>query len=215
MSQAYAAGAVCSSATDLARWFHALSAGDLLSSESYQRMTSPGALRDGTPIEYGYGLAVSYLDGHRRINHVGGTLGFSSQISHYPDEDVTVVVLTNTENANAASIESSVARAVLDLGEPATKDILLEASELGRYAGRYDIGLTTVDVNAQEGRLHIGVDVPGFEREYRLLYQGDGVFQAEADSEVTVQFRGTHASVDRFVLVRHGITMWGRRVDGA
>jgi CubicO group peptidase (beta-lactamase class C family) len=215
MSQAYAAGAVCSSATDLVRWFHALSTGDVLSSESYERMTRPGALRDGTRIEYGYGLAVSYLDGRRRINHVGGTLGYSSQIAHYPDDDVTIVVLTNTESSNAASLESAIARAVLDLGEATSKDILLEPSELARYAGKYDIGLTTVKVSAKEGRLHIGVQVPGLAREYRLLYQGEGVFRAEADDEVSVQFRGTHASVDSFVLVRHGITMWGRRVGGA
>jgi CubicO group peptidase (beta-lactamase class C family) len=213
MSQAYAAGAVCSSATDLVRWFQGLAGGALLSEETYELMTTPARLTDGSEIEYGYGLAVSFLEGRRRINHVGGTLGFSSQISHYEDEDVTIVVLTNTEGANAASIESDIARVVLGLGDQTTRDILLTPAELDRYVGTYDLELTTVRVSASEGRLYAVIDAPGLEGRYGLLYQGDDTFQAEADPELTLQFPDTPARTDGFVLVRHGITMRARRVE--
>jgi CubicO group peptidase (beta-lactamase class C family) len=213
MSQAYAAGAVCSSALDLARWFEALKEGAVVSPSSFVRMTQPGKLVDGSELEYGFGLAVSYLQGRRRISHVGGTLGFSSQISHFDEDDVTIVVLTNTEGANAASIETEIARLVLGLGERSSSDILLAPVELARYAGRYDLGLTTVQLSAVEGRLQAEIDTPGLEGRYRLLYQGGDSFLADGDPELSITFSGAGDEVVGFVLVRHGITMRARRIS--
>jgi CubicO group peptidase (beta-lactamase class C family) len=215
MSQAYAAGAICSSALDLVQWTRALTRGRVVSEESYQRMTRPGRLRDGTQIEYGYGLAVSYLDEHRRIGHVGATLGFAGQLSHYDQDDVTIAVLANTEDVNAAHIESEIARAVFGLGRASTRDIPLSADELAPYAGVYDLGLTRVEVGADEGRLVVDVTLPGLEGRYRLLNQGNDRFQAESDPEISVTFNRNGQAVVGFVLVRYGITMRGRRVPAS
>ena len=142
-------------------------------------MSTPGTLSDGTRIEYGYGLAVSYLEEHHRVNHVGGMLGFRSQIAHYDDDYVTIVVLTNTEQANAAKLESDIARIMLGLGDHAVKDLLLAPAELAQYTGTYDMKVATVNIEAMSGRLEAEVSMPGLEGRHVLLYQGDNSFLAE------------------------------------
>lgn len=207
-SQAYAAGAICSNVPDLLRWVRALSGGVAIETESYAHMSSPGHLADGTPIEYGYGLAVSHLDGHRRVTHVGGTLGFASFISFYEEDGLAVVVLTNTEDAQAANIESAIARLMFGLEEQDTADIPLTESEMSAYTGTYDIGPTHVTVLAgSEGRLEVDVPLPGLEGRYVLLYQGDDTFLAASDSEISVGFELTDGVAAGFTLVRKGITM--------
>jgi D-alanyl-D-alanine carboxypeptidase len=153
MTHAYAAGAVCGSALDVLKWVRSLVEGRVVSKDSFRRMVTPGTLADGTPIEYGHGLASSALEGHPRVSHIGGIRGFASQFAHYPDDDLTVVVLTNTENAKAATIEARIARALLGLPEPAPDPVVLTKKELDRYAGTYDLGLARVSVTERDGKL--------------------------------------------------------------
>jgi CubicO group peptidase (beta-lactamase class C family) len=211
MSQAYAAGGVCSNGLDLIRWSRLLSGGAVVGRDGYESMSSPASRLDGTAIEYGYGMAIGYLEGHHKVSHVGGMLGFAGQISHYDEDDVTIVVLTNTEAAKAANIESEIARLMLGLGDQEIRDLLLAPDELAAYEGTYDLSLTTVEVGSADGRLRAQVDVPGLRGTYVLLYQGDGLFVAASDSEITIDFPEGEES-DRFVLTHKGITMHGERI---
>ena len=163
MSQAYAAGAVCSSVLDLLHWSDALADGHVVDHELHERMIHPGTLPDGTQLEYGFGLAVSYLEGHHQIMHVGGTLGFAGHLVHFDEEDVTVAVLSNTQGAKATNIASDVARLLLGLDDRSIKDILLAPDELAAYSGTYDLRLGQVTVSSAGGRLAVDVGVPGAE----------------------------------------------------
>ncbi len=210
-SQAYAAGAVCSSAQDLVRWMHALGHGGVVSPESYARMIQPGTLANGSSVEYGFGLAVSYLEQHHRINHVGGTLGFAGQISYYYDDDVTIVVLSNTEGAKVANMESDIARLMLGLGNRTVKDLLLAPEELKQYSGVYEVKPGEVEIKPANGRLEVDLAVPGVEGRYVLLNQGKNVFHVESDSEISLRFALEDGVAKRFVLSYKGITMHGTR----
>jgi len=215
MSQIYAAGAICSSASDLARWSRALSRGDIVSRDGYEAMITPGTLNDGSTIEYGFGLAVSYLDGHHRVGHVGGFLGFMSQMAHYEEEDVTIVVLTNTEGSAAANIEREIAQMVLGLDETTVLDVQLADEDLAKYVGFYDIGPTVVEVIAVDGRLVARVDIPRLRGEYTLKYQGEQRFITDAGSQVIVTFdTDENGDPAGFSLRNRGIVMAGFRVEG-
>jgi len=213
MSQAYAAGGVCSTGRDLLRWSRILAGGSVVGRDGYELMSEPAALRDGTAIEYGYGMAIGYLEGHHRISHVGGMLGFAGQIAHYDEDDVTIVVLTNTEGAKAANIEAAIARLMLGLGDQEILDLLLAPEELSPYLGTYDLSLTTVDVSSDDGRLVAEVDVPGLRGTYTLLHQGGGRFLAETDSEISIEFPASADPQSGFVLTHKGITMHGERIS--
>ena len=104
----FGAGALYSTLDDLLVWQRALHGGRLLSAHSYAQMIADHAPAD-TPDErgrprrdWGYGLFSNslgrrvrpdFLD--RQIYHTGSWSGFRNLVTHQPDEDVTVIVLSN------------------------------------------------------------------------------------------------------------------------
>lgn len=119
MSVAGAAGAVRSTAADLLAWHAALFGGKLLKPNSLALMQAPGKLKDGRlgsasrtprpgapappgpPSEYGFGLMLGWPSGHRSIGHGGSINGFNAALQSFPDDKLTLVVLTNTDGASA------------------------------------------------------------------------------------------------------------------
>lgn len=97
-------------ARDLARWSLALEQGSLLSAESRARMFTPGRLADGQPIAYGLGWFVTPYRGHTEISHGGGfRTGFHSFLGRYPEDGLTVVLLTNRFGAGVSTMARAVA----------------------------------------------------------------------------------------------------------
>lgn len=84
---------------DLARWDEALYGTKLLTQSSLDRIWTVYPLNDGkpNPAGYGFGWLIGVQNGHKRIEHGGGWQGFACRISRYPDDGLTVAVLTNLE----------------------------------------------------------------------------------------------------------------------
>jgi CubicO group peptidase (beta-lactamase class C family) len=213
MTQAYAAGGLCSSAPDLLRWIRLLAGGGVIRRGSFAAMIEPARLADGRQMEYGLGLATAFTDGHRRIAHVGGMRGFSSFVALYPDDDLGIVVLTNTENAAAAAIVDRIAGIVLGIVDQEPLDLPLSSAELERYVGDYDMRLAEVSLTVRSGRLHAEIDDPGVP-DADLLYQGDHTFQAAGDPGTSVRFVMDGERATGFALSHQGITIEGRRLAG-
>jgi CubicO group peptidase (beta-lactamase class C family) len=97
-------------AADLAKFVGALSRGELLTSESIVEMWRPVTLNDGTEFRYkdetvGYGIGWSsthYTSGHVGFGHDGG---MTNAFEHFPEDDLTVIVLTNWVNPNGPPME--------------------------------------------------------------------------------------------------------------
>ncbi|BDU22028.1 serine hydrolase domain-containing protein [Dyella sp. GSA-30] len=92
-----AAGALVSTADDLFRWMRALATDRAMPVGLYQTMSSSKATDDGTPVNYGYGLMLGTVRGEAVVEHNGGIEGFSSQLTYFPKQHITVVVLANTD----------------------------------------------------------------------------------------------------------------------
>jgi CubicO group peptidase (beta-lactamase class C family) len=111
----FAAGALYSTLDDLLIWERALHGGHVLSPRSYAQMIADHAPAD-TPDErgrprrdWGYGLfsnslgrrvSPDFLD--RQIYHTGSWSGFRNLVTYQPDEDVTVIVLSNNYHSRDA-----------------------------------------------------------------------------------------------------------------
>ena len=95
---------------DLARWDAALYTEKVLKESSKREMWTAATLRDGKPNRagYGFGWFVESQYGHRVVEHDGRWQGFDTQISRYPDDGLTVVVLTNLGSADAHLIADKV-----------------------------------------------------------------------------------------------------------
>jgi CubicO group peptidase (beta-lactamase class C family) len=96
---------------DLAKWDEALYSTRLLKQTSLDRMWTVFPLNDGkpNPSGYGFGWGVADYNGHKLIEHSGGWQGFTCHIARYPDDALTVVVLTNLDSARPTMIAHVVA----------------------------------------------------------------------------------------------------------
>jgi D-alanyl-D-alanine carboxypeptidase len=109
LSLAFAAGGLCSTAPDLLAWQQALAAGRVVSPAAYQAMIAPVTLPDGTQTFYGFGLKIGVYGGQPAIYHQGAITGFGSVLAYYPGDDLTVVLLTNTQ-APTEQLDAAVSR---------------------------------------------------------------------------------------------------------
>jgi D-alanyl-D-alanine carboxypeptidase len=107
----YTSGGLCSTVDDLLRWNQAIHGGSVLRVDSHRLMTTP----EGAARTYAFGLYVRDVEGHRVLYRNGYINGYSSQLDFYPDDDLTIVVLTNTPAA-VAGLTEDIARRVFGLG---------------------------------------------------------------------------------------------------
>jgi D-alanyl-D-alanine carboxypeptidase len=92
-----AAGAIWSTASDLARWDLALMHPGFLAPESRKILFGERVLRDGIPTGYAAGLSVSQSEGRTIYAHGGATSGFSAMNVFIPDDTAAVAVFSNTD----------------------------------------------------------------------------------------------------------------------
>ena len=72
------------------------------------RMLVSGTLRNGQPLNYGYGINVTTWKGKRCIGHDGATQAFTSTLFHFPDEDATLICLSNQSEVSATSYKNQI-----------------------------------------------------------------------------------------------------------
>jgi D-alanyl-D-alanine carboxypeptidase len=187
MQNPFAAGALCSTVGDLARFARQLAGGAIVDGAAWTAMRTPVRLSDGTTSPYGLGLFTGAFEGHVRLAHGGGINGFVSDLSLFPDDDLIVVVLINTEGNTAGVLGEHLARAVLGLHEPEIKDLPVSAAEAESLLGRYlirDIGQTLVITF--DGKSLRAANPAAPQRAVRLRAQGDGAY---AVPEIRARFR--------------------------
>jgi len=109
MTWPFSAGALVSTALDLARWDAALGSESLLPKDVWERMWTPATLTDGTKVGYGFGWGVGDYGGHPTVGHGGGIPGFMSYAERFPEDDLAVIVLTNVVPADPAQVARGVA----------------------------------------------------------------------------------------------------------
>ena len=113
LTDVFSAGAMVSTVGDLARWHGALDAGRLLTKESQTQMWTPERLNQAQSTGYGFGWHVQTFAGHRNFAHNGATSGFNASVQRFPDDELNVIVLTNTGEMLAGPLAQKVAACYL------------------------------------------------------------------------------------------------------
>lgn len=164
-------GSMYSTTKDLFLWNEAVFSGLILNDDSLNAAFTPAATSGKETSEpssegYGFGWVISNFRGQRVIAHSGGLNGFVTHLMRVPAENLTVVVLVNIRGhvqADAVSIAHAITEIYLaDILEPreAIEGPDLTAEELDAFVGLYDIGLATLIVTQDKGRLFIQVGGP-------------------------------------------------------
>ncbi len=110
LNQTVGAGNLASTVTDLIVWQRDIMKHRLIRSESITAMTSKGRQTDGKPFNYGFGIRPAKLDGKTVFRHGGGISGFRADVAYYPDSDLTIAVLANSDGFNTARLSDQIVR---------------------------------------------------------------------------------------------------------
>ncbi len=153
MSVPYAAGSLYSTTGDLLKWDQALYTEKLVSKKSLDEMFTPWKGDAG----YAYGWGIGKQFDHKEISHGGGIYGFATEISRFPDDRVTVIVLSNIQSAPAGQIAKNLAAIVFGAKYDIPKErnfIELNSKVLEKYVGEYQIGTNIIiSISLENGQL--------------------------------------------------------------
>jgi D-alanyl-D-alanine carboxypeptidase len=152
----FADGEMAMPVGDLLKWDISVMDQALLSHASYTEMETPTRLKDGLFSNYGLGLSIRALNGHRSVTHGGEVGGFVASNTVFPDDRIAVAVLTNQEAAPAAGMIANALSALLiapgpsqasSAGETARAEALARRVLAGLRKGTIDRALFTANGN--------------------------------------------------------------------
>jgi len=117
-------GGVYSSLYDLTLWDEALRTNRLLGPADMAPALAPVRVPgkgpvgpDGRPADYGFGWFLDGWEGHPRMWHYGETVGFRTAIQRFTADGLTVIVLANRSDVEAADVALKVAGFFLKPGK--------------------------------------------------------------------------------------------------
>jgi CubicO group peptidase (beta-lactamase class C family) len=123
-------GGVYSNLRDMAKWDEALQKHTLLSEAEFAPAITPAKLADGSethwpskpddnnlapgkPVSYGFGWFLDPLNGHPRMWHAGGTMGFRTVIQRFTKDGVTIIILCNRADLDPTQYSDKIASLLL------------------------------------------------------------------------------------------------------
>ena len=133
----YGDGNVNSTAEDLYKWDQALYTERLLRAGTLEQAFTPSKLNDGTETGYGSGWLVKNSPGLRRIAHGGSWVGFRSLLVRYPDQRLTVIVLSNFAEFDRETAAYKIAKIYLADQMVLPSAVYIKPEALRKYVGRY------------------------------------------------------------------------------
>ncbi len=188
----FAAGALCSTVVDLVRMEAALEAGRVVSAPMLAAMRTPSRLASGLEADYGFGTRLGFTAGRRKLGHTGAGQSNKAVLARYPDQDVTVAVLLNTERAGASvtatDIEERVEQLFFDLPGATPAPAPASSAPLQRYIGEYrdNAGLVRFSTDGKTLTAKPGVR---HRIQSRLVPEGGGLFFAEDEPAYAIRFQ--------------------------
>ena len=203
MSVPYAAGAIYSTADDLLTWLKELAAAKPISAESVAQM-----IRDHGH-GYGFGFAVQSQFSRRHLVHAGGINGFSVVLSHYPDADVTLIVLANIQGAPVQKMARDLAALYFGVTDE-THEVSLDPALLADYVGSYRLGETKILRVSQEGA-RLFVEWAGQKRQEAIAQDDHHFIGKLADWTLSFEADGV-ALASRAILKQNGRSWRGPRI---
>ena len=106
-------GSVMTTVGDLLRWARNFESGVAGGKELLEAMGKPGALDDGTAIDYGMGLRFTTEDGQAVVSHGGAWAGYRAELLRVPAERLVVVCLCNRDDLQPSALARQIAKAAL------------------------------------------------------------------------------------------------------
>jgi D-alanyl-D-alanine carboxypeptidase len=198
MANPYASGALCGTAGDVGRFLRALARGLIAGRTFDQMIAAPGL-----------GVELGALGEHRHVGHGGAIAGAASRAWYFPDDDLAVVVLANSDAAPVDELADTVARIALGM-PPVTVDEQPLPPGIEALAGLYQFERFARRVEVVDGALTIAEvhddGTTGWPR--RLAHAGDGRFVDATGATIELTDAG-------LVIVRGSERLTGTKIQAA
>src|SRR6201992_1168002 len=138
-------------------------------------------------------------------------MGYSGSLYDFPEDNMTIVVLTNTEDQNAYAMTRALGRAILRLPElparPAAAertlaDLPVPAAQRKQLAGTYVLKLDSVSANLHDSFAQYRRTYRVFDEDGRLMIQplGEGPERLLKQEAGSFSFRSSAAAHVSFVM---------------
>jgi len=175
-------GSLYSTADDLLRFDRALNAGKVLSEATRKKYYVEGDENTYGWYFYNRSEQHGFESGHRLMAGKGHGTGFSAELDDYPDDGLTIIILSNSFSTVTQDPIIGGLAAIVFGNDPPKPPALslapLPESELAAYAGEYQYGPEYFDPNAKFSlRPHAGSLVLDFgDRQSPLVSAGHDEF---------------------------------------
>ena len=106
---------------------------------AFEMMLTLDPLNDGSYNQYAFGVNIEDIYGKKRIAHGGSIGGFRSNISVFPEEKISIVVVTNFSSSGPSGKSNQVAGILFDakLSGKKLKTIKISKNTFQSYPGSY------------------------------------------------------------------------------
>jgi CubicO group peptidase (beta-lactamase class C family) len=159
----YGATSLNTTATDFLKWMENFKNPTICSKETLKHMFENPKLTDGTDSSYAGGLFVGEYKGHKYIEHGGADASYRSATIRFTDDDIDIVLFSNTQNMPMKDAAFSVADIVFGYEENNSKEeqpkeytekINLEDVE-GYYYPSSESTIMAFNISLKDGKPHM------------------------------------------------------------
>lgn len=111
-----------------------------------EEITSPGKLNSGKTLDYAFGIGISTYRGLKTIGHGGAWMGYRSEMTCFPEQQFSVICLSNTISINLTRLVRQISEiflaenfTALEVKNPESQQqfIEIESSEMEDKSGFY------------------------------------------------------------------------------
>jgi hypothetical protein len=184
---AYGSSSLFTSLDDLNKWVINFQKMIYSKDPVYLRMLKEGVLNNGEKVHYGYGLSHDQEQGVKTISHTGGWAGYRTIIANYPDQNISIIILSNASEFNVNDYEQKIAGYFLK-GQLKTEDkteklkdlptVKVDSLLLKKYTGTYQLGPGwLVTITLENGQL---MTQANGEDKFSTAAKSDSVFWIDA-----------------------------------
>lgn len=198
-------GAFLSTVNDLAKWDAALYTDKFLTKATRDQMWTPVKLNNGETYPYGFGWQLEPAGNHRQVRHGGSLPGFRAEFTRLVDDKLSVIVLTNGDGANAASIAAGVADNYIPDVLPNRSVAKVDPKIFDPFVGQYQpnpADPTFIVIVSREGKKLMVQEGTDAEKE-ELLPESETDYYIGDDPLLTYNFlKGEDGQVTHLVVMR-------------
>lgn len=210
----FSAGALTSTLSDMQRYIQQVHEAAVFGEDVSELIAHRSALPEGPLLNYTQGALIDRDRlGRRQLGHPGAIDGFSSYLTWYPDDALSIVVFTNAGASlpDPIAIEQRIARMVLGVPRLQPSNASLTADELNALTGDYlpgrvQMGLPSLGIVAHEqGELAVrlgGMHAPG--ESVPLQHVAGRHFMAAHDESMEFRFEPESGPVTSLELDWYG-----------